>query len=161
MANKTIVHSSDEENDHGDEHGDEHGEHGDEHPEGEGKFNVTTFKIILMIIMFLEVYIGLIPSCCGDRCKANPTPLSFLNCFSAGIFLAMALLHVAPGAMETWESWAKCNDLKEPYFPLPSMVIMFGYCLILAIDKWLAKAYHMDHEEGNEERANREDELAD
>ena len=64
-------------------------------------------KVLILFIMFAECYIGLLPRACG-MCMKNQYPLSFLNCFSAGIFLAMSLLHVLPEAAETYDGWAKC-----------------------------------------------------
>lgn len=94
-----------------------------------------------MVLMFAECYIGLIPKACG-ACLKNQYPLSFLNCFSAGIFLAMALIHVMPEAINTYEGWACSQKIENP-FPLPYLLYLVGYVFILIIDRWLAASYHI------------------
>ena len=65
----------------------------------------VNFKIILTVVMFLEVFIGIIPHYC-EACRKSVYPLSFLNCFSAGIFIAIAFVHVIPDTTEAWVEWA-------------------------------------------------------
>jgi hypothetical protein len=77
--------------------------------EGEGEtaggMDLVTFKIVLMIFMFLECYLGLIPKKCA-WCTNSQLPLSFLNCFASGIFLGMAVVHILPEAAEIYDAWA-------------------------------------------------------
>ena len=85
---------------------DEHDEH-DEHEENtsldqseiklDSGLSVRDFKIILLFAMMISIAFGLLPKVCGT-CKGGDNILSFLNCFSAGIFLGMAMIHIMPEA---------------------------------------------------------------
>jgi len=59
--------------------------------------SVRDFKIILLFAMMISIAFGLLPKVCGT-CKGGDNILSFLNCFSAGIFLGMAMIHIMPEA---------------------------------------------------------------
>lgn len=102
------------------------------------------FKIIMTVVMFLEVFIGLIPHKC-EACRKSVYPLSFLNCFSAGIFISIAFVHVLPDTTEEYMEWAETEGYNEA-FPLPTFMAMIGYVFILLIDKVIARAYHIDEE---------------
>ena len=67
----------------------------------EGGIDIDTFKIILLFCMMLCVGFGLIPKF-STRCQKSENALSFLNCFSAGIFLSMSLVHMMPEAAEVY-----------------------------------------------------------
>lgn len=127
---ETEVHADDDHAD--DDHAKEAG-----HEEG---LTVTGFKIIMLVLMFLCVGLGVIPKL-WSKCRKSETTLSLLNCFSAGIFLAMALIHMLPESAEVYEIWAKKEGI-ERAFPLPYVCFFLGYILILAIDRVAAKAYH-------------------
>lgn len=71
---------------------------------------VRTFKIVFIFINFSITYLGLIPKVL-PACRDNETVLSISNCFSAGIFLAMALMHLIPGAEEAYSGWALMNRI--------------------------------------------------
>ena len=73
--------------------------------EAEG-VNVTSFKIWMIVVFFIICLAGLAPKAC-DACTKSETALSFLNCFSAGIFLGMALIHMMPEGAALYASWAK------------------------------------------------------
>ena len=67
----------------------------------EGGIDIDTFKIILLFCMILCVGFGLIPKF-STRCQKSENALSFLNCFSAGIFLSMSHVHMMPEAAEVY-----------------------------------------------------------
>ena len=98
--------------------------------------------------MILCVGFGLIPKAWG-KCRDDQYVLSFLNCFSAGIFLAMALIHMMPEAAEVYLIWSVKEKIERP-FPLPYVMFFVGYLFILGIDRVAAKAYHAGH--GNEDK---------
>ena len=60
--------------------------------------STTGFKIGILLLMFFEVFLGMIPKgCMQQNAKSGGTPwLSLLNCFSAGIFLSIAQVHTMP-----------------------------------------------------------------
>ena len=95
-------HSDHEGEEHSDHEGEDHDEHGDEHSDG---IDIKTLKIIMLFAMFLCVGFGFIPKL-WSKCRNNDDLLSNLNCFSAGIFLAMALIHMMPESEEIYRSWA-------------------------------------------------------
>jgi hypothetical protein len=59
----------------------------------------------------------------------------------------MALMHIMPEAANTYAGYAECNDYGENPFPLPYVLIMAGYLLILIIDRWLAASFHLTDED--------------
>ena len=136
-------HDSDHEGEeHGDHEGqDDHEKHDESKDEG---IDVDTLKIILMICMILCVGLGFIPKAWG-KCRNDAYILSFLNCFSAGIFLGMSLVHMMPESAEVYGMWAACEGIEDP-FPLPYVMYFIGYMFILSIDRVLAKAYHIGHD---------------
>jgi len=110
----------------------------DEHDEldHEGKFNIKTFKIIMLFVIFLCSLSGVLPKLIPAIARNN-TVLSFLNCFSAGIFLGMALFHIIPEGAEQYESWATEKGIERP-FPLAFVLIFVGYLIVLAVDRVIA-----------------------
>ena len=69
---------------------------------------VKAFKIVFIFVNFSITYMGLLPKVIPS-CRDNETVLSVSNCFSAGIFLAMALMHLIPGSEEAHRNWALNN----------------------------------------------------
>jgi len=128
--------------------GHDHDDH-DDHAEEEsiGGMSVTGFKILLLFIMILCVGFGLVPKLWGG-CRNSENTLSLLNCFSAGIFLAMSLVHMMPESAEIYGMWAKKEGIDRA-FPLPYVCFFLGYLLILGIDRVAAKAYHAGHDHGH------------
>ena len=98
----------------------------------------------MLFCMMLCVGLGIIPKLWG-KCSDNEEILSMLNCFSAGIFMAMSLVHMMPEAAEVYQGWALCEKIEIP-FPLPYVMYFVGYFLILSIDRVAARAYHAGHD---------------
>ena len=113
------------------------------HEEEEGHINVAFFKILMLVLMFLCCGFGLIPKGCGACSKSNST-LSYMNCFSAGIFLTMAIFHMLPEGAEMYEGWVKKNEIERP-FPVPYLAFFIGYVLVLGIDRVAAAYFHKGH----------------
>merc|ERR1711957_712287 len=90
----------------------------------------TFLKLILLAVILLEHLLGLIPLKIG---LSHTNLLSCLNCFSAGIFLAMAITHLFPEAIELYSDYAKSADLKNP-FPVPCLCFLVGYSIILTLE---------------------------
>ena len=63
---------------------------------------LISLKIALIFIMICIMYSGLLPAY-SKHCRGNGLVLSFLNCFAGGVFLAMALIHILPEAVDTYE----------------------------------------------------------
>ena len=71
----------------------------------EKKTNVKNFKIAMIVVFWVICAAGLVPKA-WKGCARSETTLSLLNCFSAGIFLAMALVHMMPEGAELFQVWA-------------------------------------------------------
>jgi len=117
--------------------------------------DLKSYKWLMLVVMFLECGLGLIPKCM-PMTKRFENGLTYMNCFSAGIFLAMSLVHIMPEASEIWSSWVKTTKI-ERAFPLPYVLYLVGYLLILFTDKVVAshfrpstKGNKIDAEEGVE-----------
>ena len=90
----------------------------------------TILKLILLAVILLEHLLGLIPLKIGLK---QTSVLSCLNCFSAGIFLAMAMIHLFPEALELYAGYAKSVKLEKP-FPVPCLCFLIGYSVILTLE---------------------------
>ena len=60
---------------------------------------LISLKIALIFIMICIQYTGLLPAY-SKYCRGNTLLLSFMNCFAGGVFLAMALIHILPEAVD-------------------------------------------------------------
>ena len=123
------------------------------------KFNIKGFKIGMLFAIWLCCMAGIMPKLIPAINK-NGNVLSFLNCFSAGIFLGMALIHIIPESVEVWEKYAEKKLIERP-FPLPFVLIYVGYLIVLSVDRVIAgfllkltgkeKEAHLAHGHGGEE----------
>lgn len=66
---------------------------------------LEAYKWMMLVIMFLVCGCGMIPRCIPMTDKWQDA-LAYLNCFSAGLFLAMSLVHIMPEAAEIWSKYA-------------------------------------------------------
>lgn len=123
------------------------------------KFNVKGFKIGMLFAIWVCCMAGILPKLIPAINK-NGTVLSFMNCFSAGIFLGMALIHIIPESVEVWEEYAAEKKM-ERVFPLPFVLIYIGYLIVLVVDRVIAgfllkltgkeKEAHLAHGHGGED----------
>jgi len=128
--------------------------------------NVKTFKIIMLFVIWICALSGIIPKLVPALARSKIT-LSFLNCFSAGIFLGMALIHIIPEAVELYEEWAEMKKIEKP-FPLDYVLIFVGYLIVLAVDRvistWLLmltgkeSEAHIAHSHGTDHNHDHDDE---
>ena len=103
-------------------------------------------KIGFIIIVFLEAFLtGLIPTW-SRTCRESPKILGIANSFAAGVFLAIAFVHILPEEVENWEG---LNPDVDPLFPLPYLLVLVGYTLILIIDKVMFDTHALfeDHDD--------------
>lgn len=60
-------------------------------------------KIGFIIWIFFEALIsGMVPTW-SPSCRESPKVLGIANSFAGGVFLAIALMHITPEMIETWE----------------------------------------------------------
>lgn len=85
-----------------------------------------------MAFIFFEAFLaGMFPTW-NRSCRESPKILGIANAFSGGVFLAIAFVHILPEA--SFEYNAQAKDPEHP-FPLPFVLVFFGYTFILMIDK--------------------------
>ena len=77
-------------------------------------------------------------------CRESPKVLGIANSFAGGVFLAIALMHITPEMIETWNDLDVNKHMEgteevenKKIFPLPELLIFTGYTIILIIDKVL------------------------
>jgi|688.fasta_scaffold328197_1 zinc transporter ZupT len=122
------------------------------------KFNIKGFKVGMLFAIWLCCMAGILPKLVPAINK-NGTVLSFMNCFSAGIFLGMALIHIIPESVEVWHEYGEKKKIERP-FPLPFVLIYVGYLIVLSVDRVIAgfllkltgkeKEAHLAHGHGGE-----------
>jgi len=81
-------------------------------------------------------------------CKAfseNPAVLGVANTFSGGIFMSIAFMHIMPEQVESWEEYQKAHGGGE--FPLPFLIVISGYALMLVLDRILFDAHVGGHDD--------------
>ena len=80
---------------------------------------------------------GLFPTF-SRRFRSNPKILGVANSFAAGLFMAIAIMHVLPEEITAWEEYC---DYPKKIFPLPELLAFAGYVIILLLDKVLFDAH--------------------
>jgi zinc transporter ZupT len=92
-------------------------------------------KLAFCFGIFFEAYLsGIIPTH-NRTCLESPKIMGIANSFAAGVFIAIAFLHIVPEQVETWTTiWSAKNDPNH-VLPLPTILVVAGYTLILIIDK--------------------------
>jgi zinc transporter ZupT len=92
-------------------------------------------KVAFIFVVFFEaLFTGLIPTY-SKTCRESPKILGIANSFAAGVFLAIAFVHILPEECEIWEGVSQENNPGKKVFPLPNVLLFCGYTLILLIDK--------------------------
>ena len=118
--------------------------------EEEEGVNIVRFKIIIIIVFFVICMAGIIPKA-WSGCAKREWALSLLNCFAAGMFLAMALMHLLPEGVELYDGWAAEHEIEEP-FPLAYLMFFVGFLLVLCVDRVIARALTGGKHHGMEEQ---------
>merc|ERR1712032_1060119 len=106
---------------------------GEEPEDGCGDDCAAVFwlKIAFILVCFLEGYIAGVFPTYNEGCRTNPKIMGVANAFAAGVFIAIALIHILPEEIEGWKEY---SGAEEP-FPLPEVLAFAGYTLILILDK--------------------------
>lgn len=108
----------------------------------------------MIFAIFTVSLVGMLPFKI-PQIKKSEAGLSYLNCFSAGMFLAIALIHMMPESVEEYEVWALERKLEKP-FPLPYCCMFIGYLIVLLVDRVImhkfmhAQVGHHHHNEANQ-----------
>lgn len=92
-------------------------------------------KIVTIVILWCEAYFcGIFPTL-SKNCRENPAVLGVANCFSAGVFIALCLVHILPEEVEAWDGIMAEKGVDDEPFPLPYVIVFCGYTLLLLVDK--------------------------
>lgn len=82
--------------------------------------------------------------------RSNKKLLSFSNCFSGGLFLAIGLVHLLPEAVEAFEDKESTDDHGHS-FPWAYFITICSFSVILLIDKvFFNTADQLDNEESKD-----------
>ena len=112
-------------------------------------------KLIFIFVAFAEAFLfGLLPVKVKS-CRNSVTALGIANAFAGGVFIAIALLHIMPEQVESWgdtmcDRWIVDNpggdkdDCPDAY-PLPFLLLVLGYTLILILDKVVFDSHALFH----------------
>ena len=113
-------------------------------------------KLISIFFFFFEAFfMGLLPIKV-NRCRESLLILGIANAFAGGLFIAISLMHIMPEQTESWQkvmcdNWladnpgskeADCGD----FYPVPYLLLVTGYTIILIFDKVLFDAHSMLHD---------------
>lgn len=120
------------------------------------------------MIFFISLGFGILPAKVKS-CGRNPRFMSMANAFSGGLFLAIALVHILPEAVEGYEEYLHDHDPTNTtvplmparkmrtlhgdgggHFPLPFVLVFAGYTFILLVDKVMFDSHALfDHGHGH------------
>lgn len=107
--------------------------------------DVFWVKIGFIVFVFFEALLsGFFPTW-SKTCRESPKILGIANSFAAGVFIAIALVHILP---EEANNWAGINEGVSDPFPLPYFLVFCGYCLILVIDKVMFDTHSLFDDHG-------------
>ena len=112
---------------------------------------VLIVKVVFIFVSFAEALIsGMIPTWVPS-CRENPKVMGIANSFAAGVFIAIALIHMTPEQIEGWneiDGNAERLENDGKVFPLPEILIFAGYTFILILDKVLFDTHALfDHDD--------------
>lgn len=95
--------------------------------------SVRNVKIGFLFVFLVVSMAGVLPIKLKSLFKSE-SALSYLNCFSAGLFLAIAAVHLMPEAVHEHQEYTEHHDIERP-FPLTFCMMLVGYLLVLLVDK--------------------------
>lgn len=133
---------------------------GDDDSEDSDPTLVAWTKVGFMVLVMIEALVaGLFPTW-SPSCRENPKILGIANSFAGGVFLAIALCHIMPESIETWNGLPVNTHTEidhdeevtvenDKIFPLPELLVFCGYTIILIIDKVLFDTHALFAEDGH------------
>ena len=107
-------------------------------------------KLGFSVVAFCEGYFAGIFPTYSKKCRDSPKILGIANAFAAGVFMGIAFLHILPEEIEIWnEIWIANGKDDHHVLPLPTILLIAGYTLILIIDKVLFDTHSMFQHDDN------------
>jgi zinc transporter ZupT len=94
--------------------------------------DVFWVKIAFIVVCFFEAFISGVFVTFSKGCRESPKILGIANSFAAGVFIAIAIVHILPEEAALWE---EIYPDAENLFPLPYFLMFCGYTLILILDR--------------------------
>ena len=93
---------------------------------------------MFILFCFAEAFVaGLVPTW-SSSCRESPKILGIANSFAAGVFLAIAFMHILPEQSEIWTDHTIAEKGENAkIFPLAELITFLGYTFILILDKVL------------------------
>ncbi|MED6235097.1 hypothetical protein ATANTOWER_015752 [Ataeniobius toweri] len=95
----------------------------------------------LVVLLSVTLLFGFIPLCVvrgGGRCSVDPDfrrrLLSWISCFSGGVFLATCLLDLLPDYLQSINEAFRNAGIKLQ-FPLPEFIMAMGFFLVLVLEQ--------------------------
>ena len=104
-----------------------------------------TLKLSFICVVFVEAMaLGMVPVKIKSF-RENPKMLGIANAFSGGVFLAICLMHIMPEQSESWASLGEEGTISDKIknFPVPYLLLVGGYTLILVIDRVLFDSHDL------------------
>lgn len=116
------------------------------------KLSLRGLKIIIIFVMILIAMLGMFTYKLKNLGNSERI-FSYLNCFSAGMFMAIGLFHMFPEAVEGFHEYTEAKKQKDP-FPLPFCLVFVGYVIVLFIDRVIMHNLldHGHHHHGTKEQ---------
>lgn len=96
-------------------------------------------KVGFLFVFLIVSMIGVLPIKLKSVFKSE-AGLSYLNCFSAGLFLAIAAVHLMPEAVHEHQEYTEHHGIERP-FPLTFCMMLLGYLLVLLVDKVMMQSF--------------------
>ena len=107
-------------------------------------------KIGFIVFVWAEAFFSGIAPTLSTQCRESPKVLGIANSFAAGVFLAIALMHILPEQAEAWaDNTVERKGPDAKIFPLAEMLTFFGYIIILILDKVLFDSSQLFERDGD------------
>lgn len=87
-----------------------------------------------ILFLIISLFFGILPLKIPTF-RTNPKLLSYSNCFAAGLFLAIGIIHILPEAVESFEEKKDVQHGDAEPFPWAYLITICSFSTILLIDK--------------------------
>ena len=101
---------------------------------------VVLQSLLLVVFFAIPLIFGLLPwkftsllRSSSSQSGTTASILSFMNCFSGGVFLGTVFLHLLPEVVEGFEEMWEMRK-KEVEFPVAYFIVMCGLFLVLFLE---------------------------
>ena len=143
---------------------------------------VDTIKWIFVVVCLLTSLISGIGPMKLKCCRSDKKIMGLINTFSGGVFLGLAFFHMIPETANLYYTKKLTTELQSfnttagltnadiaiivdnytSAFPLPFLIVVFGYAFILMVDRVVIDSHHhaIESEDHNQiDESNQDDKL--